>query len=133
MAKAVFFPYERILTPIGFVWIPLARVEISRQSIRMELDMIVDTGADLTMIPYQVGVNLGLRRGRSRITTLSGISGGTPYVLKRVSFRIGPFRVSARTAWAQRDDVPMLLGRVDMLDRFKVIFDGRRRRVTIRR
>ena len=95
--------------------------------------MIVDTGADLTMIPYQVGVNLGLRRGRSRISTLSGISGGIPYILKKASFRIGPFRISARTAWAQSDDVPMLLGRVDMLDRFKVIFDGRRRRLTIRR
>ncbi len=130
MADQVEFPYERALTPIGFVWIPVARVRISHRNAVFELDMTVDTGADLTMIPYQVGLNLGLRRAGSTVARLSGISGSTAYVLKKVALRVGSIRLSARCAWAQTDDVPTLLGRTDVLDRPTVTFDGRARKVT---
>ncbi len=99
---------------------------------KLNLDMTVDTGADLTMIPYLVGWNLGFRGGRSKTSTLSGISGGTPYLLKRINMTIGPFSFSARIAWAQSDEVPILLGRTDVLDRLVTVFDGKRRQVTFR-
>jgi hypothetical protein len=37
-----------------------------------------------------------------------------------------------RVAWAQRDDVPMLLGRVDVLDRLIVTLDGPQRKASFR-
>lgn len=132
MGERVVFPYERALTPIGFVWIPVARVQVAHRGIRFELDMTVDTGADLTMIPYQVGFNLGLRRGRAVPARLSGISGATPYLLKELSLHIGSINLRARCAWAQTDEVPTLLGRTDVLDRLIVTFDGLRRRVLFR-
>jgi len=130
MPDRVTFPYERVLTPIGFVWIPVARVQIAHGNARFELDMIIDTGADLTMIPYEVGVSLGFERGRTHASSLNGIAGGTPYLLKKAVLTIGPFRALSRIAWAQRDDVPLLLGRTDVLVRLVTTFDGKKRLVT---
>src|ERR1051326_561111 len=108
MANHVTFDYERVLTPIGFVWVPVARVILRHQRNALELDMTVDSGADLTMVPYQVGISLGFRRGKSHVSTLSGIAGGTPYVLQKALLEIGPIRLRSRLAWAQTDDVPIL-------------------------
>lgn len=94
--------------------------------------MTCDSGADLTLIPHQVGLSLGMRRGTDAIATLSGIAGGTPYLLRRATLRLGLIQLRSRVAWAQRDDVPMLLGRTDVFDRLSVTFDGRRRRMTFR-
>ena len=127
------FDYERVLTPIGFTWLPIARVEIAFGNQREQLDMTCDSGSDLTLIPHQVGLSLGMRRGRAAKASLSGIAGGTPYVLKRVTLRIGPISVKCRVAWALSDDVPILLGRCDVFDRLTVTFDGRRRRVTFQK
>ncbi len=132
MERRVSFAYERALTPIGFTWIPMARVSLSHWRRRLELDMTCDSGADLTMVPFQVGKSLGMRRGTQTIATLSGIAGGTPYLLRSVTLRLGPIRLRCRLAWAQSEDVPMLLGRTDVFDRLRVTFDGRRRRVTFR-
>jgi hypothetical protein len=132
MAGAVAFEYKRALTPIGFVWIPVARVELEYGRRRLQLDMTVDSGADLTMIRYQIGVQLGMRRERSALTTLSGVGGGIPYVLRSATMRIGPLTLVGRVAWAQRDDVPLLLGRVDVLERLVATLNGPRRRVILR-
>ncbi len=129
MSKHVRFDYERVLTPIGFVWLPVARVTLRHGKAAIELDMTVDSGADLTMLPYQVGLSLGYRKGSSRVSTLSGISGGTPYLLKKAGLEIGPIRLSSRVAWAQTDDVPILLGRCDVFDRLTISFSGPARTV----
>jgi hypothetical protein len=92
--------------------------------------MTVDSGADLTMLPYQVGLSLDFRKGASRPSMLSGIAGGTPYILKKLILEIGPIRLRSRVAWAQTDGVPILLGRCDVFDRLTVSFSGMERRVT---
>ncbi|GEM_PF-6176724 len=63
MGRRVSFEYERVLTPIGFTWIPIARVCLTFGRRRLELDMTCDSGADLTLIPHQVGL-----RARATIT-----------------------------------------------------------------
>ena len=130
MSRHVTFDYERVLTPIGFVWLPVARVGLCHAKTALELDMTVDSGADLTMIPLQVGISLGFHKGSTHTSMLSGIAGGTPYLLKKATLELGPIRLRARLAWAQSDDVPILLGRCDVFDRLTVLFDGRGRRVT---
>jgi len=130
--REVSFDYERFLTPVGFVWVPIASVEVFHGNHGIELDFVVDSGADLTMVPLRIGHLLQLKRGTRRDGKLSGIAGGVSYTLHRVTLGIGPFRISSRLAWADDDDVPLLLGRVEALDRFVITLDGRRRRVTFR-
>jgi hypothetical protein len=64
---------------------------------------------------------------------LSGIGGGTPYLLEKATVRIGPIKLVCRIAWAQKEDVPILLGRTDVLDQLVVKFDGPRRTVFFHR
>lgn len=121
-----------MLTPAGFVWVPIAQVRLSHGSRSLDVEMTVDSGSDLVMFPYQVGVLLGMERGTGPVKQLSGIAGAVPYVMKRVGIRIGPFSFRAKAAWAQDDEVPLLLGRADVFKRFVVSFDERRRTGTIR-
>jgi len=130
MSRHVTFDYERVLTPIGFVWLPVARVTLRHAKAALELDMTMDSGADLTMIPLQVGISLGFSKGAAHASMLSGIAGGTPYLLKKATLEIGPIRLHSRIAWAQIEDVPILLGRCDVFDRLTVSFHGRARQVT---
>jgi hypothetical protein len=99
----------------------------------IELEMTVDSGADLSMIPHQVGLALGMKQGRAPLRQLTGVAGGVPYVLMRARYQVGAHAFPARVAWAQRDEVPMLLGRVDVFSRFTITLDERRRVVTFRR
>jgi hypothetical protein len=130
MTSQAIFDYERVLTPIGFVWVPVVRVRLRHGGNALDLDMTVDSGADLTMLPYQVGLNLGFRKGTSHMSSLSGIAGRTPFLLKKAGLEIGTIRLRCRVAWAQTDDVPILLGRCDVFDRLTISFNGRERRVT---
>lgn len=127
MTRSVSFTFSRVLTPVGFSYLPIAEVDIrfARRSVRIE--MTVDSGADLVMIPRYVGHDLGMILRKSPVRNLAGIGGGVPYVLKRVRLGIGSIGLSARIAWAQRDDVPALLGRMDVFDRLHITFDGKRR------
>lgn len=58
--------------------------------------MTIDSGADLTMIPLQVGLGLGMSAGKSPIRYLSGITGGLPYILRRLTIQLGRTRFPIR-------------------------------------
>jgi hypothetical protein len=51
--------------------------------------------------------------------------------MKQVTLEIGPIRLRSRIAWAQTDDVPILLGRSGVIDRLMVTFNGIKRQITI--
>ncbi len=133
MPKEARFEFVRVLTPVGFVLVPVARIRLTYDGRTAELEMTIDSGADLTMIPFQVGLVLGMKPGRSAVRRLSGVAGGIPYILRVVRLGIGPFNIKSRVAWAQLDDVPILLGRADVFNRFRITFDERRRLVAFRR
>ena len=46
-----------------------------------------------------------------------------PIIIKKVKMRIGEQEFDARVAWCLEEDVPPLLGRIDVFNRFKITFD----------
>jgi len=86
--------------------------------------MYVDPGADITLIPFSVGKLVGLRRSRrDKLHRIFGVGrSSVPVLLKRVSMRIGSSEFEARVAWSQVEDVPLLLGRMDVFTRFNITF-----------
>lgn len=45
-----------------------------------------------------------------------------PILVKRVSMRVGSVEFPVRLAWSQIEDVPLLLGRMDVFRRFEITF-----------
>ncbi len=86
----------------------------------------MDGGADFSLVSNSVGEVLGFERPPKPPVRISGI--GKEFILAHpiwVWLTIGPYRVRARVAWAERDGLPLLLGRTDVFDYFKVEYDQR--------
>ncbi len=119
------FPYIREKSGIfGVVSRPVAKVIFQKKFPQW---MYVDTGADITLIPVSVGKLIGLHRTeRDKLETIYGVGqSSVPIVVKRVSLRLGAVEFRARVAWSQIEDVPLLLGRIDVFPKFDVIFRER--------
>lgn len=119
------FPYLKERSSIfGMVARPLAKVVIEDNFAQW---MYIDSGADVTLIPHSVGRLIGLRRSkRDKPRKIFGIGRSSiPVLIKRVRMRLGSAEFQARIAWSQAEDVPMLLGRMDVFKRFNVTFRER--------
>lgn len=84
--------------------------------------MYIDSGADYTIIPYRLGRYLGINPTGKEIPEVQGLNGvgGVIYVI--LDMIIGNKRFPAKIAWAQIEHVPLLLGRADVFDQFKITF-----------
>lgn len=105
------------------IYRPNALVEISNGTIKKPYDMLVDSGADVSLITKKVGEELGLEIISEReIDSLKGIGGEIPVVYKYLYFIIGDYTVRAKVGWAMTNDIPLVLGREDIFDTFRVEF-----------
>ncbi len=85
--------------------------------------MYVDSGADITLLPRELGENLDLTIEEEKIQEISGVGGGSiPVIIKTIEMRIGDHAMNARVAWSLEEDVPALLGRMDIFNGTKVSF-----------
>lgn len=85
--------------------------------------MYVDSGADITLLPRELGENLGLLIEEEEIQEISGVGGGSiPVIIKTIEMRIGDHAMNAMVAWSLEEDVPALLGRIDVFNDTRVSF-----------
>lgn len=89
-------------------------------------------GADHTLIPYRVGRFLGLSGVDGEVHEIHGISGAVGVIYCDVELEIASLQFPARVAWAQLEEVPLLLGRTDVFDRFEITFKQSERIVVFR-
>lgn len=122
------YRYRRERGTLGKIARPVANVILENGGLQVETSMYIDSGADVTMIPLRFGRALGLKQTSSdMILELRGISGsGIPYLLKRIVLILNGEKLKARIAWALVEDVPLLLGRVDVFKQFQIVFDERK-------
>ena len=125
------FPFvEERANIIPTILRPIARVKLINKGIEITVDMYVDSGADITLIPYSVGIALGFRlKPDDEIKRIGGIGGGkVSIVLRKVKMRINGEELEIRLAWCMSEDVPLVLGRLDIFDKFDVLFKERERK-----
>lgn len=116
------FPYANERSSLfGTVSRPVAKVTLENEFPQW---MYVDSGADITLIPLSVGKLIGLHRTiTDTVERIFGIGESSiPFVVRRVSMQLGDAKFQARLAWSQVEDVPLLLGRMDIFRRFDVTF-----------
>lgn len=120
------FKYQPEPSPFyGQILRPVADVIMEANGNKVELSMYIDSGADITMIPLRFGQALGFKQTPSdKILEIRGVSGkGMPYIIKPAKIQIGPKHLKIRVAWALIEEVPLLLGRMDIFPKFKITFN----------
>lgn len=137
MGRRVSFSFERRPSPLfGSVYRPIAVAELwSRKTqgwIRMA--MLVDTGADYTLLPNIYAIHLGIRVEHDcHVFETAGIGGRERvYLLRRWPMRLGGWKRAIPLGFLTRNDIPPLLGRQACLETLKVTFFQHRTTFTSR-
>lgn len=123
------FEYKEWLKKIGergelfIIKRPNAIVTIMHKDNFQTLDMVVDSGSDICIIPKIVGESLGLEiESEKEIISIGGIGGSIPIVERELILKIGTEKFKANVGWALEEGVVPLLGREDVFDMFHIEF-----------
>ena len=123
---ALTFQFEKSLSPIfGEIYRPIAQVFLSTLNNRWyETWMVVDTGADYTLLPKYFSKRLGVNLERDcKIFKTAGIGGAEKvYLLPKIKVRLGKWERYIPVGFLNRDNIPPLLGRHLFFESFNVVF-----------
>lgn len=105
-------------------WVPFYDIKVGTKKLKTSVQFLVDSGADITVIPYFLGKSLGLTLSESeRPLQAEGVNGRIDYVVRYLYFDIDGFQLEAPVGWIQTDAVDdILLGREVIFDFFDVEF-----------
>ncbi len=115
------------------VWVPQKRISfIKADGSKLETDILVDSGADATFLPYTVGVEIGLTKNKGDIVkTAFGVGSQIEYLEKAIDIEIDSKTIEIPVCWCLNlviDD--LLLGREGIYERYRVVFDQQREEVS---
>ena len=112
---------------------PVARIILINRKNEVPEHVYVDSGADITLIPKSVGELLGFKIEESdKIEEMKGIGDyGIPVIIKKLKIKIGKKTIDARVAWSLLEDVPLLLGRIDIFRLFNISFEKEKKTVFV--
>src|SRR6478672_4076463 len=106
-------------------WQPNYHVKLKHRDREMSTTMLVDSGAELSLISLKVGQDLGYALADSESTLLAETIGGrVEYVLRNVEMTIDEHNFIAPVAWLQTNTggEQLLLGREVVFERFNIEF-----------
>jgi hypothetical protein len=96
-----------------------------------KIEMLVDSGADVTFIPFKLGKHLGFSKsfGEATLTAL-GVGSEVPYLIREHKIRINDVELIIHLLWGQDETLgDILLGRLDVFDHFDIIFSQHRQKI----
>lgn len=125
MAEKLVFPYviNRQYAPDERArpFLPVSLRNLGRE---VQTSALVDSGADLNVLPYDVGIELGgIWDEQPQMVGLSGIAGQVESRGFVVDVAVGNWPIiNMGFAWTREADVPMVLGQISFFSHFKVCF-----------
>lgn len=122
------FPYryiERVY--FGEIFRPIAKVSFKspQDDLWATVWLIVDTGADFTILPKYIASDLGISFKDDCIPDITRGIGGTQkiFLLKnKIEIKIGKISKTVPIAFFDSDEMPALMGRLGFIERFNVEF-----------
>jgi Aspartyl protease len=106
-------------------WIPDYLIGLKVDQIELNESMLIDSGADISVISKKVGAILGLQVTKSEILNeVGGVGGGIiEYASRKITFMIDNIEVDAPVAWLQDDKYnELIIGREVIFDAFDIEF-----------
>lgn len=124
------YPYQYKKINFGKIFNPLILLPVKASWGWQNLWFLVDSGADTTMLPISLGKKLGLAITSKVDNKLYGIGeqaiSASPGEIK---LKIGTTEIITRSYFVHTDDSVLLLGRVDIFEKFSITFDRRKKAV----
>lgn len=121
----IIFKYKREPSRLKgqFIQRPVAEIYLQTKSKTwLKFNPYIDSGADVTLIPLSLGKLIGLTVDEKRIEQIGGIRGSVPVIYFKSDIKIGDIQFPIQIARALIEEVPPLLGRTDVFDKFNVQF-----------
>ncbi len=114
---------------------PVIPIELFYEGKHVRYEALIDSGADIALMPAELGDILGLHVRSGTKGVVGGITGGgLPYYRHPVAIRIGGWAHNVEVGFMP--DMPPfgygVLGQRGFFDLWKVLFDGRAGEVEIR-
>ena len=121
------FAYSQVSDDFGVTSLsPYLPLTLSYQGNRLETLGLLDSGASVNVMPYQIGIQLGARweQQTTRLQLSGNLARLRSYGLIATP-AIGSFSpVRLAFAWTQTTEVPLILGQVNFFLEFDVCFFG---------
>lgn len=124
--KRFSFPYKKEPSSIfGYVYRPVVEMYLrTREEEWFKVSLYADSGADITILPRSVCEILGLCLQDGQESVVTGVGGEEIKIfIHKLTVRIGDEEFGIRAGFAEREDIPYLLGRTDILNRFNILFE----------
>lgn len=107
---------------------PVAKVYLkhNKANLWQPVDMLVDTGADYTLLPNYLAYLLGFNLSTDcKIIDTRGVGGASKvyFVKKKVTVRLGNFERKVSLGFLHGNSIPPILGRHEFFETFKVTFE----------
>lgn len=118
------FPYQYKKIEYGRIFNPLVLLPIKASWGWQSLWFLIDSGADTVMLPIDLAKKLGLSFNPAIKTKLYGIGKQVVYASPgKIVLNIGNKEISARSYFVYSQKSLLLLGRLDIFEKFSVTFD----------
>ncbi len=126
------FPLSEKRTRFGLLPDPKITLNVRTRGGYFPYRFLLDTGADVSMVPFSMAEDLGLDVSRCPRDQCSGIE-GRPVLVYRTAMvvRIGDVDLTLRCLISESDSTPFLLGRADFFSRFNITFDNHRKTISL--
>ncbi len=105
-------------------WQPKYEVSLTFQQQTVTVNMLVDSGADFSVISKELGIALGYTQAPGEaLNQADGVGGSVDYFLRNVEMAIDSQKFTAPVAWVQTEACEeILLGRERVFDWFDIEF-----------
>jgi hypothetical protein len=129
MPQIISFPFTYIgHTRLGKIYRPYALVHVYSKTREkwQPIEMIIDTGADYSLLPKRYAAILGISMDECEAEQTVGIGGiETIFQYKNLPIKIGDWQKKIPVGFLEKEDVPALMGRLGCIEALKVTFNGR--------
>jgi hypothetical protein len=123
------FPFEKVSSPIfGTVFRPVAWVSFWSKTKNewIGIWMIVDSGADYTLLPRYMSEYLGINlKNDCKSFSTFGVGGQEAvFLYKKTKIKLGIWELTAPIGFLDNDSIPPLLGRQGFMEKFATLFSN---------
>jgi predicted aspartyl protease len=104
----------------------------------IDIVAILDSGADISVLPLEVGEQLGLDLTKNR-SPCGGIGGEVDTAEDHVRIRVAQghenytFDIPVKVVLDSSSSIPVLLGREGFFEKFEITFDENREKISLKR